>query len=78
MKKKSKLSISQLNHNNSMIDDPELISNAFNNFFVNVGPNTDKEIPKTPISPLSFLKSRVNNDFVIKPTTIAEVMIIKL
>ena len=38
----------------------------------------DKEIPKTPISPLSYLKSRIDEDFKFKPTTNAEVMLLLL
>ena len=77
-KNKSHINISQLNHNNSPINDPNEIANTFNNFFTNVGPNLDKEIPKTPISPLSYLNSRVTENFAFKDTTISEVMIILL
>ena len=54
------------------------MANAFNNFFASVGPNTECEIPKTPKSPLSFLKDRVASDFFFRPTFIAEVMTIIL
>ena len=69
------ININQLQHNDTFITDNKEINNTFNNFFINVGPNTDKEIPKTPKSPLSFLKNRVANDFMFKPTTITEMMI---
>ncbi|MCH2406285.1 MAG: hypothetical protein MK200_08855, partial [Nitrosopumilus sp.] len=39
--RKSPLSISQINHNKSIINDPDQIANTFNNFFVNVGRNVD-------------------------------------
>ena len=55
-----------------------MISNTFNNFFADVGPNTDKDIPKTPISPLSFLRKRIMNNFSLKSTTISKVMTILL
>ena len=64
--------------NNQSITEPKIMANAFNNFFANVGPTIDKEIPKTPISPLSFLRNRVFNDFTFKETTISEVMTIVL
>ena len=79
IRSKSKSShINQIQIENQTINDPKQMANAFNNFFANVGPNTDKEIPKTPKSPLSFLKDRVINNFFFKSTTIPEVMTIVL
>jgi len=79
IRSKNKFSyINQIQIGNNTINDPKLMANAFNNFFANVGPNTDKEIPRTPISPLDFLKNRVINNFCLKPTTIPEVMTIVL
>ena len=66
--------INQINHNNILIDDPKLISNTFNDFFINVGTNTDKSIPFAFESPTSYLKHRVNSNFTILHTSIAEVM----
>ena len=66
--------VNQINHNNILIDDPKLISDTFNDFFINVGTNTDKSIPFAFKSPTSYLKHRVNSNFVILPTSIAEVM----
>ena len=66
--------VNQINHNNILIDDPKLISDTFNDFFINVGTNTDKSIPFAFKSPTSYLKHRVNTNFVILPTSIAEVM----
>ena len=60
--------INQINHNNILIDDPELISNTFNDFFINVGTNTDKSIPFAFVSPASYLKHRVNSSFTILHT----------
>ena len=70
--------ITQLKSNNLIIDDPKLISVTFNNFFVNVGPNTDNTIPKCFKPPMSYLRNRVNINFTITPTTNAEVMTILL
>ena len=70
--------ITQIEHNKELITDSEKIVNTFNNFFANVGPEVDKSIPKTPISPLSFLKNRVANNFKFKQTSIKEVMMIVL
>ena len=49
--------INQLGIENNAISKPEEISNTFNNLFVNVGKNTDKTIPETPILPTSFILS---------------------
>ena len=37
--------VTHLYHKNSYIDDPNLVSETFNNFFVNVGSNLEKKIP---------------------------------
>ena len=66
--------VNQINHNNILIDDSKLISDTFNDFFTNVGTNTDKSIPLAFKSPTSYLKHRVNSNFVILPTSIAEAM----
>lgn len=74
--KKSENRINQINSNNSIINDPKAISNSLNDFFVNVGPTTDREIPRSPQSPLSFMGPRILADFNINATTIQEVMIL--
>ena len=51
--------IAQLNINGSVIDEPKLVVNEINHFFVNVGSNTGKDVPKVPnIFPENFLKNR--------------------
>ena len=66
VKKSSKFSVSHLNINGKMIDESKDIANAFNDFFVNVGPNTEKTVPKVPNkSPEQFLKNRIQLDFII-------------
>ena len=67
--------ISQLNINGTVIDEPKLVVNEINNFFVNVGPNTEKEVPKVPnISPENFLKNRNQFNFIIAHTSNEEVL----
>ena len=73
---KTPIKVSQIKTNDAYIDDPTMIANSFNNFFVNVGPNLDKEIPKTPISPLSYLKSRVDEDLIF--SSLASLAMVKL
>ena len=76
--RKKSSNITQIEHNKELITDSKKIVDTFNNFFANVGPEVDKTIPKTPISPLSFLKNRVANNFKFRPTCIKEVMTIVL
>ena len=70
--------INQLSINNLNIYDPLKIANSMNDFFTNVGPNTEKSIPQTPISPISFLGTRIEPNFSISPTSVQEVMILLL
>ena len=61
-----RFSISQLNVKGKIVDDPVSIANNFNNFFANVGPTTEKSVPKVPhISPSFYLKNCVQFDFLI-------------
>ena len=41
--------IAQLKINGRVIDEPKLLVNEINNFFVNVGPNTEKDVPNVKI-----------------------------
>ena len=66
VKKSTKFSISHLNVNGKIVDEPVDIANNFNNFFVNVGPETDKTVPRIPNqSPNQFLKNRNQFDFIV-------------
>ena len=78
IRQNSKLSsVNQIMHNNMLINEPKQIAGTFNNF-ANVGPEVDKSIPKTPISPLSFLSDKVARNFLFKTTCNSEVMTIIL
>ena len=53
--------ITHLNSNGTVIDNPNLIAQKFNEFFVNVGPNTERKVPINPIgNPENFLSNRIN------------------
>ena len=66
VKKSTKFSISHLNMNGKIVDEPVDIANNFNNFFVNVGPETEKTVPRIPNqSPTQFLKNRNQFDFIV-------------
>ena len=64
----SSLKISQLKNNGRIIDDPEGIVAGLNNFFVNVGPNVERDVPVTPsdkIPPDKYLGNRNQFNFLI-------------
>ena len=46
VKKSVRFSISQLNVNGKIVDDPAMIADKLNKFFVNVGPETEIKVPK--------------------------------
>ena len=53
--------IAQLNINGTVIDDPKLVVNEINNIFVNVGSNTEKDVPKVQLYfQIIFLKIETN------------------
>ena len=52
-----------LNHNGSSISDPSVIAEVFNNYFINIAPNLDCNIPHSNISPLNFIGAPVENAF---------------
>ena len=56
--------ISQLKVDGKLINNTKEISNKLNEYFANVGPNTEDSIPKTQnASALKFMKERSNNVF---------------
>ena len=75
VKKATKFSVSHLNINGKAVDDSLGIANGFNDFFVNVGPNTEKNVPKVPNkSPEQFLKNRVQFDFILAHVSEEEII----
>ena len=77
MKTKSQLSqISHLPDNGKSIDDPVKMANIFNHYFVIVGPNIDKSIPRTKKSPTDYLKNRNSYSLFLTPATEQEIEII--
>ena len=64
--RKMSMKTTQLNIGGRVIDDETVIAKAFNNYFANVGPNTENTIPKVSnISPLKFLKDCIPFNFII-------------
>ena len=74
MKKKASYGISHLNVNGKTIPDQDEIAKTFNDFFVNVGPETERSIPKVGhISPAHYLKNMLNVKFVLNQGTPEEI-----
>ena len=68
-------SISQLNVDKKVIDDPKEIVTALNDFFVNIGPNTEKTIPRNPIlRPEKYLKDKNQIEFLIAHISSEEIL----
>ena len=76
---KNKINIPQISHllkDGSRITDPTKMANIFNQYFMNVGSNVDKSIPRTKKSPLSYLKGRNHESLFLAPVTSEEIEII--
>ena len=68
-------SISQLKIDEKSIDDPKEIVSTLNNFFVNIGPNTEKTIPHNPvIRPEKYLKNKNQVEFLLTHISNEEVI----
>ena len=71
----SRKDITLLDFNGKNVTDPKLISNIFNNFFVNIGPNLDRKISKSKIDFRVYLKNiKLNKTFFLNPTTSQEIL----
>jgi hypothetical protein len=61
-------------HENTQYTSPQSISDGFNTFFTNIGPNLAQKIPDTPTDPIEFLPHvNLTQTFVLIPTTNYEV-----
>ena len=65
--------IPTLLENGKLIDNPSAIARTFNNFFVNVGKNMDKDISHGSHCPTSFLKGNFPDSMFLSPVTSYEV-----
>ena len=68
-KRKYKLPSKKFHCNGSIIDDGNMISNKFNNFFVNVGQNLAKSIPSSCKEPSDYISYNAINAFYFVPVT---------
>ena len=75
VKKSTDFSISQLNVKGKIVDDALDIANNFNDYFANVGPNTEESVPKVPhISPSYYLKNRNEFNLIIAHISEEEIL----
>ena len=57
------------------MDEPSDITNSFNTFFANVGPNTEKTVPSVPnMSPTMYLKNRNQFELIIAHISEEEIL----
>ena len=77
VKAKNQISlISHLTDNGSCVHDPVKMASIFNKFFVNVGPNIDKSIPRSRKAPLDYLKNSNPSSLFLAPVTPDKIEII--
>ena len=62
--------------NGSIVEDSQVIANAFNDFYINIGSNLAGKIkPNNPyINPISYIKNNVTDSIFIAPATNAEIL----
>ena len=72
---KADVQINQLCHEGKQISSNEEMANTFNDFFTEIGPQLDKEIPqsKRPGGCKIYLNSRIPNSFLISTTNTQEI-----
>ena len=60
--------------NDVVSSDPPLVAECFNNYFVNVGPSLDANIPVNQMSHINFMRQRITNSLYAMPSTPNEVI----
>ena len=75
MNNKSGPQINQLNYKGKFVDNNKDIANNFNDFFTNIGPILDNEIPvsQRPNGSIVYLPPRIPHSFLISPTNPDEI-----
>ena len=68
-----KNSTSELFINGSICNDPQVISNAYNDYFVEVGPTLANNISST-VNPMSYVTNHVINSMYVPVITECEIM----
>ena len=73
-KRSNSIHSTQIIVNGKSIKNPKDVSNTFNNIFTSIGPNTEQTIPKSKRAPRSYLKNKIDANFIIAQTTNEELM----
>ena len=63
----------KITENNIDITDPNLVADAFNKYFTNIGQHLATQIPNVYKSPMDYMKSPLSNSFWIEPVTCNEI-----
>ena len=58
--------------NNKIVTDTNVISDSFNNFYINIGPDLAKQIPKCDEDPLSYIPNNIRGSIFLKDVTYSE------
>ena len=69
----NKSTVEKLEIGNTVISDPAAIANKFNAFFVNIGSDLVKKIPRGSNSPADFLTGNYCKSLFFSPTTAEEI-----
>ena len=72
--KSKSASINNITLNNSEVQDPKMIAEIFNNYFVNIGPNLAHDIPNTNIEVRTFLENAQFHTMFLSPVIADEVL----
>jgi len=73
-KKKASPLVTEILCNGESVNDPNLIADKFNDFFVHVGPNLAANISKdNSIDPVTFIKGNYLNSMYLTPVTYQEI-----
>ena len=57
----------------SLTENKTVISNEFNELFVNIGPNLAKKIPQLSIDPLNYIRGPQRESIFSSPVTYSEI-----
>ena len=58
-----------MQHNDTILDNPTDIAEAFNDYFCNIAPELDKKLPKTDRNPIHYLKGNYINSMLVPTVT---------
>ena len=58
------------------VDDPTIISDSFNSFFTNIGPNLSAKLPVSSIDPIQYMSNKVDVCFNLDPVEEKDIKLI--